>query len=265
MRPVPLLLLGAAFAGLSACSRGLEFEVANNDSAALAEALRAANAAPGHSRIRLARNGLYILAREAESGLLLPPVQGRLSIEGNYAEIRGYSAGPSAILEIAHGARVRIDNLVLAEGTNGTVRNFGKLRLDNVGIVDGSVSTLPAILLNHGKLEANGGEIAYNHLLSNRRDAGTVLNYGEARFSGTRIHGNRAIAKYRTVAVSGGVLNYGLVEVDGLGFADNEIPSEDLSRLSFGGILNLGNGEVRGTPAAEDVMDIRQPDVIASQ
>ena len=72
MRTAKLLLLSAAIVGLSACSRGLEFEIANTDSAALAEAIRAANAAPGHSTIRLARNGFYILSREAEAGLLLP-------------------------------------------------------------------------------------------------------------------------------------------------------------------------------------------------
>jgi hypothetical protein len=263
MRTAKLLLLSAAIVGLSACSRGLEFEIANTDSAALTEAIRAANAAPGHSTIRLARNGFYILSREAEAGLLLPAVQGRLTIEGNYAELRGYSPGPAAILEVQQGANLRISNLVMAEGTNGTVRNYGQLRLANVDVVDGSVSTLPAIVLNHGEFEAVGGEIAYNHLLSNRRDAGTVLNYGQARFTDTRIHGNRAIASYPTVAVSGGVLNYGVVEAEGLSFEDNEIPSDENPQLSFGGILNLGNGEVKGIGPNGDVREARLEEIVA--
>ncbi|WP_290891125.1 hypothetical protein, partial [Arenimonas sp.] len=253
MRTVKLLLLSVAIVGLSACSRGLEFDIANTDSVALVEAIRAANAAPGHSTIRLARNGFYILSSEAEAGLMLPAVRGRLTIEGNYAELRGYSPDPAAILEVQRGGQLRISNLVMAEGTNGTLRNYGQLRLADVDVVDGSVSTFPAIVLNHGELEAVGGEIAYNHLLSNRRDAGTVLNYGQARFTDTRIHGNRAIASYPTVAVSGGVLNYGMVEAEGLSFDDNEIPSDENPRMSFGGILNLGNGEVRGMAAATDV------------
>jgi hypothetical protein len=265
MRTAKLLLLSAAILGLSACSRGLELEIANTDSAALADAIRAANAAPGHSTIRLARNGFYILSREAEAGLLLPVVQGRLTIEGNYAELRGYSRDPAAILEVGHGARLRISNLVMAEGTNGTLRNYGRLQLANVDVVDGSVSTLPAIVLNHGELEATGGEIAYNHLLSNRRDAGTVLNYGEARFTDTRIHGNRAVASYPTVAVSGGVLNFGRVEAERLSFADNEIPSEETGNLSFGGVLNLGNGEAKGLSAADEVRAARLDEIVATR
>lgn len=252
-------------ASLAACTRGINVEIANNDSAALAEAIRAANAAPGQSTIRLARRGLYILDQETADGLLLPAVAGKLTIEGNYAEIRGYSPAPAAILEVSSGASLRIENLVLAEGTNGTVRNYGRLGLENVAIVDGSVSTIPAIVLNHGQLEAVGGEIAYNHLLSNRRDAGTVLNYGEARFTDTRIHGNRAIGRYPTLAVSGGVLNFGEIRAQGLSFADNEIPSEQASALSFGGILNVGNGRVRGEAPREDVRSAALADIIATR
>lgn len=264
MNAAKFLLPIALVAGLSACSRGLDIEVASNDSAGLAKAIQAANDAPGHSTIRLARRGLYILSIEAQQGLLLPVLEGRLTIEGNYAEIRGYSAQPAAILEVGEGSQVRIRDLVLAEGTNGTVRNYGRLQLSNVAIVDGSVSTQPSILLNHGELEAVGGEIAYNHLLSNRRDAGTVLNYGQARFTDTRIHGNRAIARHPAVAVSGGVLNFGLVSAEGLSFDDNEIPADESPRLSFGGILNIGNGQVRGTSPAEDIRDARL-DIVAGR
>lgn len=260
-----LALLIVVSASLAACTRGVSVEIANNDGAALAEAIRAANAAPGPSTIRLARRGLYILGEETADGLLLPPVTGKLTIVGNYAEIRGYSQAPAAILEVSSSANVRIENLVLAEGTNGTVRNYGRLGLENVAIVDGSVSTIPAIVLNHGRLEAVGGEIAYNHLLSNRRDAGTVLNYGEARFTDTHIHGNRAIGRYPTLAVSGGVLNFGEIRAQGLSFADNEIPGEQASALSFGGILNLGNGRVHGEAPLEDVRSAALADIIATR
>lgn len=262
MPSAKLLLAIALVSGLSACSRGIDIEIANNDSTGLANAIHAANEASGHSTIRLARRGLYILSLESEPGLLLPTVTGRLTIEGNHAEIRGYSPEPAAILEMREGSQVRIRDLVVAEGTNGAVRNYGRLRLSNVAIVDASVSTQPAILLNHGELETVGGEIAYNHLLSSRRDAGTVLNYGHARFTDTRIHGNRAIARHSAVAVSGGVLNFGLVSAEGLSFEDNEIPAEDSPRLSFGGILNIGNGRVSGTSPAEDIRDA-SPDILA--
>lgn len=265
MRSPAALLLTVVSSLLVGCAGGIEAEIANNDSAGLADAIRAANARPGHSTIRLQRRGLYILGQEAQDGLLLPAVAGKLTIEGNHAEIRGYSGAPAAILEVSAGAEMRIENLVIAEGTNGIVRNYGQLRLENVGIVDGSVRTIPAIVLNHGQLEAVGGEIAYNHLLSNRRDAGTVLNYGQARFTDTRIHGNRAIGSYPTLAVSGGILNFGEIQAHGLAFADNEIPAEDLPRLSFGGILNVGNGRVEGETPTGDVRSAGLAEIIATR
>jgi hypothetical protein len=194
---------------------------------------------------------------------LLPNIQGDLTIEGNHAEIRGYSANPAAILHIEDGARVDLHNLVVAEGTDGAVRNFGKLKLENVSIVDSSVRTLPAIVLNHGYIEAFDTEIAYNLLLGNRRDAGTVLNYGEMDLESSSIHGNRAIGRHRTVAVAGGVLNFGTITAKELLLEDNELPGDEVPSLSFGGILNLGNGHFSGTASAGAVRDARQVGVLA--
>ena len=262
MRSIPVLLLIAGLGSLAGCSRNDAVEIANNDSAALVEAIRKANASPGHDTIRLARNGLYILANPAEPGLLLPPIQGELTIEGNHGEIRGYSHRPAAILEVAQDAQVRITHLVLAEGNNGAVRNYGGLRLENVAIVDSSVATVTAIVLNHGRLEAVDSEIAYNLLLANRRDAGTVLNYGELELERSRIHDNRTLGRQRTLAAAGGILNFGSVTADGLELRDNELASEDAPSLSFGGILNLGNGKVTGTTPADAIRDARHAAVV---
>ena len=203
MRTISVLLLLSGLGTLAACSRSAPVDIANNDSAALVAAIRQANARPGHDTIRLARNGLYILGNPAEPGLLLPPIGGELTIEGNHAEVRGYSDKPAAILE------------------------------------------------------AVDSEIAYNLLLANRRDAGTVLNYGDLELERSRIHDNRAVGRQRTLAAAGGILNFGSVKADGLVLADNELASEDAPLLSFGGILNLGNGKVSGTTPAEAVRDAR--------
>lgn len=257
MRTAPALLLIAGLTTLAGCSRGLDVEIANNDSAGLVKALREANARPGHDTVRLARNGLYILGTPAEPGLLLPSLQGELTIEGNHAELRGYSDKPAAILEVQQQAQVRIANLVLAEGNDGAVRNYGGLRLENVAIVDSSVANMPAIVLNHGRLEAVDSQIAFNLLLANRRDAGTVLNYGDIELERARIHDNRAVGRQPTVAAAGGILNFGRVKTDGLLIADNDLATEDAPPLSFGGILNLGNGHVTGTAPAEAIRDAR--------
>ncbi len=255
MRLLAAAILFSGVVSLAACSGDMEVDIPNNDSEALVEALRQANAGAGHTRIRLARNGLYILAKEAEPGLLLPTVEGRVTIEGNHAEIRGYSAAPAALLEVDPSAEVRLQDLVLAEGTDGAVRNYGDLRLQGVAIMDSSVDTMPAILLNHGRLEATNSEIAYNLLLATRRDAGTVLNYGEIELTDSLIHSNRALGREPTVAVSGGILNFGSVKLDGLQLDDNELPADESPSLSFGGILNLGNGSVTGLAPVDSVRD----------
>lgn len=254
MRLAPALLLVSLIA-LGACS-STATELANNDSKALVAALRQASTTPGHDTIRLARNGLYVLNEEADEGLLLPSLRGDISIEGNGAEIRGYSQHPAALLQVEQGAKVRLEHLVLAEGTEGALRNYGELALDHVDIVDSSVSRTPAIVLNHGLLRVRDSDIAYNFLLGNRRDAGTVLNYGEIELEQSRIHDNRALGRYPTVAVAGGILNFGRVTADGLVLENNALP-EDGPSLSFDGILNLGNGRFSGSTSSGAVRDAR--------
>ena len=265
MHPIHGLLLIASLTGLAGCSGGPGVEIANNDSAGLVRAIREANQSPGHDTIRLARNGLYILSHEVQAGLLLPSIRGGLTLEGNHAEIRGYSAHPAAILDVEEFAQVELRDLTIAEGTDGAIRNYGELKLVNLAIVDSSVSTLPAIVLNHGRLEAQGTRIAYNLLLSNRRDAGTVLNYGELKFKDSSIHGNRAIGRYRSIAAAGGVLNFGTIDAEALRLEDNEVPGDDTPELSFGGILNLGNGRFHGTTTNGAVRNARELTMIAGR
>ncbi|MFY2762879.1 hypothetical protein [Arenimonas sp. MALMAid1274] len=260
---LPCAALVLSLASLGGCGQSDRVEIANNDGAGLVAALRLANERPGPDTIVLARNGFYILSQEAQEGLLLPSLKGELTIVGNHAEIRGYMATPAALLQVEEGAEVRIENLVLAEGTDGALRNFGDLHLANVDLVDSSVRRLPAIVLNHGSLTATGGEIAYNHVLGVRRDAGTVLNYGQMRLEQTHIHDNRTLGRHPTLAAAGGILNFGSVEADGLTLQDNELPDEPVPALSFGGILNLGNGRFSGTNSSGPVRDARHATAFA--
>ena len=258
------LLLLVLSAGLCAgCAGDTTVEIANNDVEGLVQAIHDANQRPGHTTIRLARRGLYVLTREAQDGLLLPEVHDRLTLDGNYAEIRGYSPRPASLLEVEDGAELRLLNLVLAEGTDGALRNFGELTLENVSIVDSSVDRATAILLNHGRLVARDSEIAYNLLFAGPRDSGTVLNYGELVLEATQVHGNRALGRDAMVAVAGGILNFGSLRAKGLQVVDNEEPGEERPALHFGGVLNLGNGHVQGLAEAGAVRDGRQAAVLA--
>jgi hypothetical protein len=155
----------------------------------------------------------------AEAGLLLPALTGKLTIDGNGAEIRSYAPGPVALLEVRPGSDVTLRGLSLAEGSDGAVRNFGKLRLQSSRIVDSTGSHVSAIVLNRGQLEVEDSEVAYNELQESSADAGTILNYGSLHLDNMRIHDN----------------------VAGL--------------LSFAGIVNLGSGRIEGSSAAGLIRD----------
>lgn len=258
-----VMLLCALSVAVCGCARDTPVEIANNDVAGLVQAIREANERPGHTTIQLARRGLYVLTEEAQAGLLLPGVRDRLTLDGNYAEIRGYSPRPASLLEVEEGAEVRLLNLVLAEGTDGALRNFGELTLRGVSIVDSSVDQASAIVLNHGRVIAEDSEIAYNLLFAKRRDSGTVLNFGELVLERTRVHGNRALSPHPRVAAAGGILNFGTVRAEGLVLEDNDLPEEPTSDLHFGGILNLGNGHFEGPAGADSVRDGRHAAVLA--
>jgi len=77
----------------------------------------------------------FTSGQQAQPGRRLT-VKGRLTIKSNHAEIQSYSSQPSALLEIDAGADVQPTNLVVAEGTDGALRNFGELCSAHVAIVD---------------------------------------------------------------------------------------------------------------------------------
>ena len=237
------LLIAVGLCTTAACSRSID--VANHDGGGLVEAIRAANADPGPQTIRLARRGLYVLDRAAEPGLMLPRIRDDLVIEGDGAEIRAYTGERLALVEVGPGATLSLERLSLAEGSDGAVRNYGQLALDQVRITDNTGDRSSAIVLNHGDLVARDSEIAYNALEPVRRDAGILLNYGQAELERCTIHDNRAAGRNPSLAVAAGVLNFGSLRVDGLALADNAADSAG-GRFQFGGILNIGNGKVRG-------------------
>jgi len=264
-----LLLIGSflvASLALGGCSQRVD--IANHDTQALVRAIEHANREPGRHVIRLANRGTYIFTRESEAGLVLPRVGGDLVIQGVGPEIPGYRDRPRARLQIearsppapvgrpGRGPRRRPDRRPLAEGADGAGGNCGTRRLDRVGIVDSTGAARSAIVLNHGTISARDSEIAYNHLALARRDAGTVLNYGQIEFERTSIHDNRAQGRSPDQAVAGGVLNFGSLRVDGLALQDN-LADDGRTPLGFAGVLNLGNGSVVGDLGKGAIRDAR--------
>jgi hypothetical protein len=247
------LLLLAATSALSGCGR--ETHVRDRDVRGLVEAIQAANARPGADVIVLEKGGLYALRdapRDATS--MLPPIRDDLRIEGNGAEIRRDADGRRALLEVAPGADVRLNALALSEGSDGAIRNFGTLHLDRVKVTDSFGADTPAIVLNHGTLEARDSEIAWNLLAMPRRDAGTVVNYGQLTLRNTSIHDNTTEPRDADLAVAGAVLNLGTVRAESARIEGNvslDGESAGMPALAFPAVLNLGNGTAEGLPSEQ--------------
>jgi hypothetical protein len=226
-------------------AQAAQYHVANRDTDGLAGAIRHANASPGADIIFLAPDGLYAFDHGAEAGLALPPVSGRLTLVGRGAEIRRNSEQPLALLEVAAGAELDIDSLTLAEGSRGSVRNHGILRLWRSAIVDGTTLSESAIVQNYGRFEARDSTIGYNQVTGAGRDAGIVLNYGSMSLENCRLAGNQLSRRYPTLAAAP-LLNYGELAVSALAFEDNAILDE-YEGLASAAVLNLGTGRTAGS------------------
>lgn len=241
-RTTPLLatLAGAAFC--SAPAHGADYYIADRDVAALVAAIQRANASPAPDVIHLAQGGLYALDGESAPGVALPPLEGRLRIEGRGAELRRATSQPLALIEVAAEADVEIEGLTLAEGSRGSVRNFGRLRLSRSAIVDGTTYDESAIVQNFGRMDASDCVIGYNQVGGAGRDAGIVLNYGTMHLERCRVEGNSLGRRYPTL-VAATLLNYGELVLEAIALDGNAVID------GFGGAasatwMNLGNGRL---------------------
>lgn len=239
------LLLGVFATVPLSCVSAAEYYVADRDPAGLAGAIRHANATRQADTIHLAEGGLYAFSTAAEAGLALPPVQGRLTLQGHGAEIRRNTEQPLALLEVAAVAELDIESLTLAEGSRGSVRNHGTLRLSRSAIVDGTTHAENAIVQNFGRFEARDSIIGYNQVTGAGSDAGIVLNYGSMLLDHCRLAGNSLSRRYPTLAAAT-LLNYGDLAVAALALEDNSV-IDGFDGLASTVVLNLGIGRTQGS------------------
>lgn len=230
---------------LAASASAAEYRIRDRDGAALAGAIRHANATPGADVIVLRRGGIYPILDAAADGLALPTVTDALRIEGNDAEIRRYTDARLMLLQVAPGARLELSDLTLAEGSRGAVHNRGTLVLERVRITDSSSSEPAAIVLNEGELQATASEFGYNQLLGASADGGTLVNRGLMRLTDSRIVSNSA-SRRDPITAAAAVLNLGTLELDRVTVVDNRLTD------GFGGdeltaVLNLLDGQSSGS------------------
>lgn len=242
-----LRLLGTALLGLLAMPvAAVVYSVEAGDTQGLIRAIESANQTPGAHLIDLQR-GVYLLRQAyADSNNGLPVVVGQVRLMGNGAELRRYAQDDFRILEVAPGAHVRVDGLVIAEGSFGALSNHGRLECRRCLFLDHTDQRHRAIVENFGELQLTSSEVSFNTLVNAARDAGTIVNFGTVRLERSRLQGNRLSRRVSSLSLATAVLNYGVAELEDVRILENEVQwSAGVTQAEVGGVLNLGNGRSR--------------------
>lgn len=234
-----LVLLAAIIPSLVAAT---VYSVRAGDSEGLVAALTAANESAQADIIVLER-GFYLFGqRHGDSAL--PTLRGQLRIIGNGAELRRYAHEDFRLFEVAADAHVRIDGLVLAEGSLGAVLNHGRLECHRCQFIDNTDRRSLAIIENYGELHLQDSDVSFNTLANARRDAGTIVNYGDVRIQRSRLHANDLSRRSESLALASAVLNYGNASLDRVRISENSTGLEQ-SGFSTGSVVNLGKGRAQ--------------------
>lgn len=242
-RIIATLLFAAACVPATAAT----FTIRNHDSAGLIAAIKAAEATREPDRIELAPGGLYIVRKpDADSaGLGLPLVRGALTIAGNGAEIRRYSDAEFALVGVAPTGKLALENLGLAEAARGSLINRGVLHLDRVRITDNLADGANAIVINYGTLRGWDCDISHNAVLSAKRDAGIVLNFGRLELTRSRLAGNTVTGRRSSVLTAAAMLNLGEIALHDVTIADNSALAEPNDTAGAYAVVNVGNGSLQ--------------------
>lgn len=239
MRALLTVLIGVTVLGAQQ-AQALVYPV--GDSAGLIEAIRLANAEPDTDIISLEK-GLYVLQEQHGADAALPEITSTIIIRGNGAEIRRYASTDFRLLHIARDGVLRLENLVLAEGSRGAIRNYGELDLRRVSIMDNTTLAGAAIVDNFGKAQVIDCDISFNTIASAKRDAGIIVNYGQIEVRDTRFTGNRLTRSYDSLALASSMLNYGEATLDSVLISEND--GEPMSEgAPQAPLVNLGNGRL---------------------
>ena len=241
--PTPFARTAALALALAAATAQADTVVlSDHDSAGLVAAMELANHNRQPVRIELADHGLYVLRESVDTHqrLGLPTVRRALTIVGHGAEIRRYSDTEFALIEVAQGGRLALQDVTLAEGADGSVVNRGILHMDGVHITDASGSD--AALRNYGTLRGADSSISYNTLLGVARDAGVVQNYGHMELARSQISGNRISGRDNAIAASA-LLNLGDAQLTDVTIEGNSALDMQPGQHT---LINLGNAQLHG-------------------
>jgi len=211
----------------------------------LVQAIDQANQTPEADVITLER-ALYVLDAVAapDQRAALPSITTAIVIRGNGSELRRYSADDFRIFHVAEKGHLRLERIVLAEGSLGAIRNHGKAELRRVQLVDNTASTVQAIVENYGEMQMEGCEVSFNTVAGAQRDAGIIVNWGTLDLRASTFQGNLLSRRYDGVALASTVLNYGVSNIADVVIAENVAGDLNANGAPQAPLVNLGNGRL---------------------
>lgn len=239
-------LLTTALAGLlvSAATQATTiFPV--ESTAQLVAAIEEANRTPEADIITLERQ-LYVLdSMHAETQrAALPEISTPIVIRGNGAELRRYSNSDFRLFHVAETGHLRLEQVVLAEGSIGAIRNHGVTELRRVALVDSTARGASAIVENYGEMRLTRCEVSFNTVAGASRDAGTIVNWGKLWLNSTTFQGNQLSRRFEGVALASTVLNYGTADIEDVVIAENVAGDIEDGGAPQAPLVNLGNGKL---------------------
>ena len=211
----------------------------------LIDAINAANQTPEADIITLER-ALYVLDKvnSENQKSALPEISTPIVLRGNGAELRRYSTSDFRLFHVTETGHLRLENVVLAEGSIGAIRNHGITELRRVQLVDSTARGASAIVENYGEMRLNHCEVSFNTVAGASRDAGTIVNWGKLWLNSTTFQGNQLSRRYEGVALASSVLNYGTAEIEDVVISGNVAGEVGIGGAPQAPLVNLGNGRL---------------------
>lgn len=230
---------------LAACSPAHATEIPNRDGAALIRAMQEAARSPEPRRILLHPGGLYTLSSTDSNGLALPPIRGRLTIEGRGAEIRSWTHRPMHFIDVQPGGEAVLRDLTLAEASDGAIRNHGRLRLERVVISDSRARGDAPILWNRGEMLLQDSRIDHNLVHAPAGRASLLRNEGVLSLQNSRLHGNRISHTQQWPLNAAALWNRGALRAEAVSLSDNEVNTL-IGAAELPALVNVEGGQLSG-------------------
>lgn len=240
---ISLAAVVAALLASNAAQSATVFPVESTEQ--LIAAINAANLTPEADIITLER-GLYVLkAMSSETQrAALPEISTPIVIRGNGAELRRYSERDFRVFHVTESGHLRLEQVILAEGSIGVIRNHGTVELRRVALVDSTARGASAIVENYGEMHLSHCEVSFNTVAGASRDAGTIVNWGKLWLNSTTFQGNQLTRRYEGVALASTVLNYGTADIEDVVIAENVAGEDSTTGAPQAPLVNLGNGQL---------------------